>query len=136
MGTIPRNHKKKIAAIRKAAKLCQVHSLHNQFIAEDCDPSYAWKELDTYSFARLIEDSETKWTIHVHSNLWYTLRARQQRGDQEVNEEPFFVTSGEDTHQVVVGDDDNFLCLTCEAEGLRDGFLPDQDGAQRWHDAL
>lgn len=51
-----------------------VFSLRNDFAATECDPEYAWKELDTFHFARLtVDDSGLKYTIRVHSNLWYEL---------------------------------------------------------------
>lgn len=76
MRTIPRNHTRKITAIKERATWCEVFSLQNDFAAVECAPSYAWEELERYHFARLTEDADDKWTIHVHGNLWYVLRPK------------------------------------------------------------
>lgn len=73
MKTIPRNHKRRIEEIKAKAVRCVVFGQGNSFIATACDPAYAWKELYAYDFARLIE-FEDKWTVEIHSNLWYELR--------------------------------------------------------------
>jgi len=71
--TIPRNHKHKVADIKKRATRCVVKSLRNDFAAEECAPSVAWADLERYDFARLVEYTD-KWNVNVHGNLWYELR--------------------------------------------------------------
>jgi hypothetical protein len=71
--TIPRNHKRKVADIKKRATRCVVKSLRNDFAAVECAPSVAWSDLAEYDFARLVE-YDGKWHVNVHSNLWYELR--------------------------------------------------------------
>lgn len=47
------------------------------------------------------------------------------------------VTWQDETHTVVViceSGGSEFLCETCEASGLTDGYLTTEDGAQEWHD--
>lgn len=74
MKTIPRNHKRKVEDIKAKAVRCRVLSLANDFGGKSCDPAVAWEALATYDFARLVEH-ENKWTVDVHSNLWYELFA-------------------------------------------------------------
>ena len=40
----------------------------------------------------------------------------------------------EDTHDVVLDADGDFLCRDCGANGSPTGYLLDADGAQEWHD--
>ena len=71
--TIPRNHKKKIAAIRATIARTTLSTLGNGFTAVEVAATHAWDELEGYDFARLTEDVEGKYTISIHSNRWYTL---------------------------------------------------------------
>lgn len=71
--TIPRNHTKVIAEIRERVTSCRVFAERHDFIAQACEPKCAWDELSGYSFAKLTEDADGGWTVHVHSNLWYRL---------------------------------------------------------------
>lgn len=73
MKTIPRNHKRKLADVKERATTCKVYSLRNDFAGEDCAPSVAWDDLARYDFARLVEHVD-RWSVDVHSNLWYELR--------------------------------------------------------------
>lgn len=73
MTPVPRNHKRKIEKIKTKAVRCKVYSLDNDFAGVECAPSVAWGQLGEFDFARLVE-SDDKWTVHVHSNLWYVLR--------------------------------------------------------------
>lgn len=74
MRTIPRNHTRKIQSIKDRVTTCKMFSLGNNFAGTVCDPSVAWAELYTYDFARLVEH-DNKWSVDVHSNLWYELRS-------------------------------------------------------------
>jgi hypothetical protein len=77
MATISRAATRKIADIKKLPLTCKVFSLSNHFAGIECDPAYAWNELARFDFARLrVNDAGTTWTVAVHSNLWYELRAR------------------------------------------------------------
>lgn len=84
MTTIPRNHKRKIAEIKKTATLCKSYSLSTDFAGIDVSPDVAWSELERFDYARLTEDSG-KWTVQVHSNLWYELRAASQAQEAEAS---------------------------------------------------
>lgn len=75
MKTIPRNHTRRIAEIKAKKLACRVYSLRNDFIGRDCEPFFAWDDLDKFHSARLWEDSDGQgWTVRVHGNLWYELR--------------------------------------------------------------
>jgi hypothetical protein len=73
--TIPRNATRKIREIQGLALSCQVFTLDRGFIGHEVDPKYAWEALATYDFARLTARAD-RWTVRVHSNLWYELRRR------------------------------------------------------------
>ena len=74
MQTIPRNHTKRITELRATLGQCWIHSLTGGFAAEPIDPGKAWEALD-HGRARLIDMGDGKYTIRVHSNLWFDLRA-------------------------------------------------------------
>lgn len=74
MTTIPRNATRKIQAIKDRNPTCVMRSLRNDFARTPVDAKYAWEELELYRFARLTDDGD-HWTIQIHGNLWYELRA-------------------------------------------------------------
>ena len=72
--TIPRNHTRQIAELRKRLTSCNVYTLAGYFIGSPVDPSQAWNALERYS-AKLRDNGDGSYTIHLHSNHWYELRA-------------------------------------------------------------
>jgi phosphorylcholine metabolism protein LicD len=75
MKTIPRNHAKKIdAAFQKASK-ATCFALDNGFEGQPISLA-AVKEIfqkTTYAKLSVVEkDGKAVYTVHVHSNLWYT----------------------------------------------------------------
>ena len=74
MKTIPRNHAKRIAALRATLGQAWIHSLETGFAAEPIDPARAWAALDR-GHARLIDQGDGRYSIRVNSNLWFDLRA-------------------------------------------------------------
>ena len=74
MRAIPRNHTKTIAGLRDSLGNAWIHSLETGFAAEPIDPARAWAALDR-GHARLIDQGDGKYTIRVHSNCWFDLRA-------------------------------------------------------------
>lgn len=75
--TIPKNHTRKIAAIRAAVTGCRAHTQHNDFQGVGVDPQMAFDALARYPFAKLYDRDEGRWTVHVHDNYWYELTAEQ-----------------------------------------------------------
>jgi hypothetical protein len=73
--TIPRNHKRKIEALKLKLTVCKLHSLGNNFVGADIDPKQAWKDLYSGHGAKLTDQGDGKYVIQVHSNLWYELTA-------------------------------------------------------------
>lgn len=73
MATIPRNHTRKIATIKVVATTCRIFNQYDDFAGPACSPDAAWEALQTYDFARLTTEREGRWTVQVHSNLWYEL---------------------------------------------------------------
>ena len=75
MRTIPRNHKAKIAQLKATLTNCKVYTLENYFHGKDVDPKYAWEQLDKFYAAKLTDNGNGKYTVHLHSNCWYELTA-------------------------------------------------------------
>lgn len=74
MKTIPRNATRQIAALRERITHVTLHSLRNNFLGQEVTTEAAFKELQEYSFARLVdEENDRTATIYVHSNRWFTL---------------------------------------------------------------
>lgn len=74
MSTIGRNRTKKIAELKALLTKCEVMSLDLNFIKQACPPDGAWKKFEDNRRVRLTEDVPgSKYTIQVHSNLWYIL---------------------------------------------------------------
>ncbi len=72
--TIPRNRTRQIAALKETLTVCHAYTLAGYFIARPCDPSHAWDALERFS-GRLRDNGGGTYTIHLHSNHWYELRA-------------------------------------------------------------
>lgn len=72
MITIPRNHSRKIEAIKNTIVLTTSHRLDNNFEATPVDQAYAWMSLFEYK-GKLTDDGDGRYTIHIHSNFWYRL---------------------------------------------------------------
>lgn len=78
MKTIPRNHTRKIAAIKALDLTCRCFSLRNHFAGVEVETQWAWDELVRFDFSRLtVNDAGDVWTIQVHGNLWYELRVKE-----------------------------------------------------------
>lgn len=73
MITIPRNHTKRVTAVFDAVTSCTVFRLDNDFVGVPCDAKYAREALSSNHNARLIAREGARYTIRVHSNLWYEL---------------------------------------------------------------
>lgn len=73
MRTIARNARKKIAAIQAEYTACQRYDSSTGHMV-DCPPTAAWTALAKYPSARLVEAADrSKYTVQVHSGLWYDL---------------------------------------------------------------
>lgn len=74
MGTIARNRKAKIEALKTLLTKCEIMSLDYNFERQDCPPAAAWKNYEINRRARLTEEvPNSKYVIQIHSNLWYDL---------------------------------------------------------------
>jgi hypothetical protein len=73
MITIPRNHTKRVTAVFDAVTTCTVFRLDNDFVGIPCDSKYAREALTRNHNARLIAREDGRYTVRVHSNLWYEL---------------------------------------------------------------
>ena len=74
MKTISRSATRQIAALQEQLTECRVYTLDNGFSGKAADPAFAWETLARNS-ARLTDDENGTWTVRVHSNCWYELRA-------------------------------------------------------------
>jgi hypothetical protein len=72
--TIPRNHAKRITELKATLHTCRVFTLENYFHGKDADPVHAWAALERYQ-GKLTDHEDGRYTIHIHSNCWYELRA-------------------------------------------------------------
>lgn len=74
MKTIARNRTKFLAELQAQLTACQVYDRDSgQMIPTD--PANAWQALAANRNARLVESTDRdKYTVHVHSNLFYVLR--------------------------------------------------------------
>ena len=73
MITIPRNHTKRVRAVFDAVTTCTVFRLDGDFVGTPCDPEYAREALRRHHNARLVAREGGRYTVRVHSNLWYEL---------------------------------------------------------------
>lgn len=76
MKTIPRNHTKKIAAIKATIVKVEFYDQHAG-VLKPTTLEAAFEDLYRYDFSKLyVNDEGTKYTVHVHSNLWYYLHTQ------------------------------------------------------------
>lgn len=74
MKTIARNRTKFIAELQTVLTNCRVYDRDAGCLVTT-DPAHAWRALAASRNARLVESTDgDKYTVHVHSNLWYELR--------------------------------------------------------------
>lgn len=78
MKTIARNRKNLINEIFASATLCVSHSRDDGYQGIPCDAKYARIDLDASHNARLYDDGNGKYTVHVHSAHWYRLDTNEQ----------------------------------------------------------
>lgn len=75
--TIGRNQRKKAEQIFANAQNIQAYTLDNEFIAKPCaredykGDNWLLKEWNDFSFARLTQEGDNKYCLHIHSNCWY-----------------------------------------------------------------
>ncbi|MFD8340000.1 hypothetical protein ACFV42_46545 [Streptomyces solisilvae] len=73
MTTIPRNHTRRIREVREAARFCTMYDKDTGSM-KPAEIGWAFRALEMFSRARLrVDEPGKKWTVHVHSNSWYTL---------------------------------------------------------------
>jgi hypothetical protein len=73
--TISRSATRQIAELKEQLTDCRVYTLENQFIGKTVDPAFAWKALAANRSARLTDRENGTYTVHIHDNRWYELRA-------------------------------------------------------------
>lgn len=56
------------------AQEVRVYSLGNYFCGEPSSVVAARRDLETFPFAKLLDNGDGSFTVHVHSNLWYELK--------------------------------------------------------------
>jgi len=71
--TIRRNATKKIAAIAKATLATRMYERRNDFVAAPVDTQVAMTYRESFDFATMTDHGNGKYTIHIHSNLWFYL---------------------------------------------------------------
>lgn len=72
MKTIPRNHTRKIAEIKKSIVKVVFYNQNNGSL-EVTTLEHAMNALYHHDFSKLYANDDGKYTVHVHSNLWYYL---------------------------------------------------------------
>ena len=75
MKTISRSATRQIAALQQQLTACRVFTLENYFHGKPVDPAFAWKALAANRSARLTDNENGTYTVSVHSNCWYEMRA-------------------------------------------------------------
>lgn len=78
MPTIPKNHTRKIAAIKDKDLVCRAYTRSNQYKGVVIDVAWAWQELYKYGFAKLSTHSRGGWVIHLHGECWYRLTEKEK----------------------------------------------------------
>lgn len=73
MSTTIRRNSKQIPALKEQLTRCQVYTLENYFEGQPVEPRYAWAALERSPHARLTDNGNGRYTVHVHSNRWYEL---------------------------------------------------------------
>jgi len=74
MDTIRKNTKR-VEQIFTHINCCQVYCLNEGFRGRDVDPQVARNELREIG-SKLVYNGGDKYTVRVHSNLWYTFRSQ------------------------------------------------------------
>jgi hypothetical protein len=70
--TVSKGRKKLVDAIFAGATGCVRYDLDSGFQGRPCDPESARKALAMFPrFSKLYSNGDGKYTVHVHSNLWY-----------------------------------------------------------------
>ncbi|MEU4616619.1 DUF6573 family protein [Streptomyces umbrinus] len=88
MTTIRRNWTNRIAGIRAAARSCRAYDSATGNMVP-VDPARAFEAWQSRPRARLIEETPgQKWTVHVHSNEFYTLTTEAPETDSAPTAEP------------------------------------------------
>lgn len=72
--TISRRSTRIIAKLATELTQCKRYDRDSGQLVE-CDPAAAWKALGLHKSARLWKGTDGKYTVHVHSSLWYDLTA-------------------------------------------------------------
>lgn len=80
--TVSRNSRNRIAFLRGHLAECKVYTLENGFQGKAADPGFAWDAFDRNPRTKLVTGTDDSYTIHVHDNLWYELRATQSKRDR------------------------------------------------------
>jgi len=73
MKTIAKNRTKKIQEIKDSALTCKRYALDNNFQGESVYVDGAFEALSFFGFAKLVQHSENKYNVNVHSNLWFVI---------------------------------------------------------------
>lgn len=73
MRTIARNSSKKIAAIKATIVKATVHSLAGNFESVEVPVDAALAAHQGADHARLYDNEDGTYTVHIHSNLWYKM---------------------------------------------------------------
>lgn len=75
--TIGRNQRKKVGEIFANAQDIKIYTLDNGFTGrsgnrEDYQgENWLLKEWNNFSFAKLTQEGENKYCLHIHNNCWY-----------------------------------------------------------------
>lgn len=72
--TISRSATRQIAALKARLGSCKVYTLDNYFIGHDVPADSAWHALEKRN-GKLRDNGNGTYTVRVHSNCWYELRA-------------------------------------------------------------
>lgn len=75
MTTIPRNHKRKVAAVAARYPFALVYTLENYYRGDVVEAVKAWDALNdkTLPGKLTLASDERKATIHIHGRRWYEL---------------------------------------------------------------
>ncbi len=72
--TIARNATRQISQLKSQLGNCRVYTLDNYFIGADVPVSCGWDALERRG-GKLRDNGNGTFTVSVHSNCWYELRA-------------------------------------------------------------
>lgn len=76
--TVSKAHKKKVKAVFDAAdpNSGKCYSLSNNFDGEAVSLDVIHRELESGHNTKLTDQENGTYTVHVHSNLWYTFKKK------------------------------------------------------------